>query len=115
MATLTISDTLYDRLQAATNRQRQTVDAFLFEVVEMVDPTDGSLDAGTQMRDEEMQRLRDALHGRVWTEHDVRRYRARTGFPRMTADERRRVIASMPVLDPPLSATIIEMRDEERY
>lgn len=116
MTTITIKlpEELYEQLMAASERENRAVDEIAIAgIAREVAPSDAP--AAPMTRDQEMQRLREALDGRVWTEHDVSRHRARTGFPRMTPDERQRVIASLPVLDPPLSETIIKMRDEERY
>ena len=113
MATLTIPDRLYERLQAAAANQRRPVDELLFEAIELVDPTTDAPEAKPMTREEEMQRLREAL-GDTLVTFDAHAFLTKLGIQPMTEDDLDRAMQELPVLGRSLSETIIQMRDEER-
>jgi hypothetical protein len=115
MATLTIPDKLFERLQAAAANQRRPVDDLLFEAIELVALPADSPEAKRLTRDEEIQRLREAMGDRIWTDEDVDQLFPWLDENPMTEAEIDEILANLPVLDPPLSQTVIQMRDEERY
>ena len=55
------------------------------------------------------------MRGRIWTEEDVEAFFDGLDLPPMSDEEAERIVAAIPPLDPPLSQTVIDMREEERY
>lgn len=115
MATLTISDSLYARLKVAAARQKRSVEEYAHDLLETGAPVDDSAGVAPMTREEQLQRIRDVMGDQIWTQKDVDAFFEGLGIPEMTAEEAEWIIAMIPPLDPPLSQTVIEMRDEERY
>lgn len=115
MATLTIPDSLYEQLQAAAARQQRPVDELLHEAIAMIAHANGTSTAAPLTRDEEQRRIQEAMKGRLWTEEDVDQLFPWLDEHPMTEEEIDEILANLPVLDPPLSQTVIQLRDEERY
>ncbi len=114
MATLTIPDKLYERLQALAAGQQRSVDEFMIEMIENVAP-DNARNSAPLTREEETRRLREAMTGIIMSEAEVAKLLPWLDDDPMTEDEIDEILANLPVLDPPLSQIIIQMRDEERY
>jgi hypothetical protein len=115
MATLTIPDHLYEQLQhAATEKQRPVAD-LLNEAIAIVVSTSGQHEAIPLTRDEEQRRIRAVMKDQIWSEEDVDQLFPWLNDNPMSDEEVDEILANLPVLDPPLSQTIIQMREEERY
>ncbi len=115
MATLTIPDKLYARLQAVAASQQRSVDDYLIDVIEKAAP-DNTESNGTQLtRDEEQLRIREVMKDLIWSEEEVDQLFPWLNENPMSDEEVEEILANLPVLDPPLSQTIIQMREEERY
>ena len=114
MATLTIPDQLYERLKARAAEEQRSVEEYSIEVLTSVARDDTPAEPPLT-RDEEMRRIREAMKGQLWTEEDVNAFFDALDLPEMSDEEAERIIAAIPPLNPPLSQTVIEMRDEERY
>ena len=115
MATLTIPDTLYERLQALAASQRQSVDDYVIDVIEKAAPDDVAAGRAPLTREEEMQQIRELMKGKILSEEESAQLFPWLDENPMTEEEIDEILANLPVLDPPLSQTIIQMRDEERY
>jgi plasmid stability protein len=114
MANLTIPDQLYERIKALAAREQQSVEDYSIEALDSVVSESEQVNAAAS-RDEQLQRVREAMQGKVWTEDDVDAFFEALGLPEMTDEEAERIVADIPPLDPPLSQTVIEMREEARY
>jgi len=114
MATLTIPDKLYEQLAALAAEKQRSVDEYSIEALEKVASDDAQ--AGAPLtRDEQLRRIHEVMGDRIWTQDDIDAFFEGLGIPEMSAEEAEQIIATIPPLDPPLSQTVIEMRDEERY
>lgn len=116
MTTITIKlpDELYEQLIAASERENRAVDEIAIagiarEVAAPAAPT------APMTRDEEQRRIREAMQGRIWTQEDIDAFFDGLNLLPMSDEEADRIIAAIPPLDPPLSQTVIQMREEERY
>jgi len=114
MATLTIPDKLFERLQAAAANQQRPVDVLLSEAIELVDPRIDSKNPVPLDRDAEMQRLRAAL-GASLVPFNAHSFLTKLGIEPMTEGELDRAMQERSIIGRSLSETIIQMRDEERY
>jgi hypothetical protein len=115
MATLTIPDKLYKRLQAAAASQQQSIDDYLFDVIEKAAPDEAASDSAPLTREEEMRRIREVMKDRIWTQEDIDEFFDNLGLQEMSDEEAERIVAAIPPLDPPMSHVLIQMREEERY
>lgn len=114
MATLTIPDKLFERLQAAAANQQRPVNDLLSEAIELVDPSGGLAKAGAIDREEEIQRIRAAL-GAILVTFDARVFLTKLGIEPITEGELDRAMQELPAIGRSLSDTVIQMRDEERH
>ncbi|HEX5167058.1 MAG TPA: hypothetical protein VFV93_16745 [Thermomicrobiales bacterium] len=115
MATLTIPDPLYTQLQAIAARRQRPVEDWLLEAIEKL-AADVDEPAGAPLtREEVLRKLREADPELIWSEDDVESLFDGLDLPPMSDEEAERIVAAIPPLDPPLSQTIIDMREEERY
>jgi hypothetical protein len=110
MATLTIPDNLYEQLRAAATRQHRPVEDLLREAIETVARPDDSLENEPTTRDEAIRRVRDVLGD------DLESGNTEVLPPHLRPHElpvdHAALRASMPVLDPPLSVTVADERDD---
>jgi hypothetical protein len=114
MATLTIPDKLFERLQAAAANQQRPVDELLSEAIELVDPSGDLVMSGQTSKDQEMQRLRSRL-GRTLVTFNAHSFLTRLGIEPMTEDDLDRATQGMPTIGKSLSETVVQLRNEERY
>jgi hypothetical protein len=112
--TLTISDELYERLQERSARENRSLEEILLTAAESVAARAEPDDSRVMTRDEERRRLREAL-GDIIMEFDADAFLKAIGIEPMPPDELAKAMQNLPVLDPPASRTLIQMRDEERY
>jgi hypothetical protein len=115
MATLTIPDKLYARLQAVAASQQRSVDDYLIDVIEKAAPDDTPSNGTRLTRDEEQLRIREVMKDLIWSQEDIDAFFDDLDLPEMSDEEAERIVAAIPPLDPPLSQTVIQMREEERY
>jgi hypothetical protein len=113
MATLTIPDALYEQLKTAAADQQKSVDVLLQEAIERMSRTKSTPQPESLTREEKTQRLRGAMGDRVWSEEDVDKLFPWLDEEPMTEDEVDEILRNLPILEPPLSQTVIDMRNEE--
>jgi hypothetical protein len=108
--TVTIPDDLYKRIEQASRESDAEVDETVVVALER---------AFTRQRtpeevNAERQRIREAL-GDHASDFDGEAFLEALGLEPMTDEEYTAFMRNRPTLDPPLSQTIIEVREEERY
>jgi predicted transcriptional regulator len=112
--TITLPNELYEQLLATAERENRPVDEIAIAgIAREVGPSESSPVQLT--REEEKRLIQEAMPGRIWTDEDVSQLFPWLDEHPMTEEEIDEILASLPILDPPLSQTIIQMRDEERY
>lgn len=112
--TITLPNELYERLLATSERENRPVDEIAIAgIAREVAPPDSA--PAPLTRDEERRLIREAMQGRIWTDEDVSQLFPWLDEHPMTEEEIDEILANLPILDPPLSQTVIQMRDEERY
>lgn len=112
--TITLPDDLYKQLVATSERENRPVDEIAIAGIarEVVPPESPPAPLA---RDEEMRLIREVMGDRIWSEDDVEAFFNALNLTPMSDKEAERIVAAIPPLHPPLSQTVIQMRDEERY
>jgi predicted CopG family antitoxin len=115
MATVTIPDDVYEQLQDAATRKQRPVTDLLNEAIAIVVAASTKNGTEPMTLDEEQRRIREVMKDQIWSEEDVDQLFPWLNDNPMSDEEVDEILANLPVLDPPLSQTIIQMREEERY
>lgn len=105
--TLDIPDELYERLKAAAERNESPLDDAIISTLDTGIGRDED-ELRLSAREVELRRLREALSD-ILADTSSWRGAFKTGLSRA---ERERILREMPPLDPPLSQTVIEEREE---
>jgi hypothetical protein len=108
--TIELPDALYERLVDASRVAGTSLDATIVELVDrgLMKSAHASLPGESREALDEFHRAQGALRERLRQGLDTSDFRRRRFDPEAAAEFRRR----MPVLDPPLSQTIIEGRED---
>jgi hypothetical protein len=109
--TVTISEDLAERIKRGTGDPVCGLEHAVITALEEKYPDEPSKPMTVE---EERQRLREAMADILAPQDWMSGLLEEWGGP-MSPEEEEEYYRTMPVLDPPLSQTIIEMRDEERY
>ena len=115
MATVTIPDDVYEQLQDAATRKQRPVTDLLNEAIASVVAASAKNGTEPMTLDDEQRRIREVMKDLIWSVEDINAFFDALDLPDMSDEEAERIVAAIPPLDPSLSQTVIQMRDEERY
>lgn len=109
--TITIPDDIYERLKAVTEESATTVDDTISTLLNDALPSAAMPVRSQAEIEDERRRVREALKD-ISTEFDWDEFHKGSDITPMTDAERKAILRTLPVLDPPLSQTIIEDRED---
>ncbi len=108
---LTVPHHLYERMKQSTDGSEDAVKRLMVRILEQEYGSKNENQTASSARDERIRQLRQATGDRA-SAVDPEEYLRRLGIKPMTDEEMREVLATIPVLDPPLSQTVIEERQD---
>ncbi len=109
--TLTVPDDLYEQMKHLTDGSEEAIKRLMVRILEQEYGSKHENQTASTARDERTRQLRRAMGDRA-SAVDPEEYLRRVGIEPMTDEEMREVLATIPVLDPPLSQTVIEERED---
>jgi hypothetical protein len=109
--TITIPDHLYERLKAVTDESAMSLDDAIISAISGTYSCDEPRERSRAEIEDERRMVREALKD-ISTEFDWDEFHKGSDITPMTDAERKAILRTLPVLDPPLSQTIIEDRED---